>query len=618
MMFTIRFITDTYAPNDTVVLRASGPTAWQVDLGGDYDDGAWSFELDEADYANGLEFKFVLKPERWMIGANLALGPAEMGDPPPYTEVEITFPAVSEVATERGVVAQRLVTPNFDASHVYDVIVVGSGAGGGTLTSRLADAGRDILVLEAGPYLFPTHVANLPRRLRIGQFDKHIWGLWPDFKVVNYVNAEGSRFAGGQGFNLGGRSIFWGGLIPRLSEWELAAWPSAVREYLLASGYADAETEVNKTTFPDAPFQDQSRQFLQQALGQDFVVSDAPVAVQYRGFTNLSLAGGMWSAADLLLEDRLLDASKAASNWKRASPTINLNHAVWNVTLDPADDRRVTGVRCHDLLGGESRSYQATNVVLAAGTLESAKIALNSGLNDASGLTGKGITDHEIRYVHFTLPTGSPHTSSTSDPKFQSARLTAEHAAADPDHPFLIGLELGAEFNQGRYIDPADLTEEVRTHQDSLLCELVFQFNTPLVPGNSATTSGRPVDQGGAADPLIVNMQRSEPSDAAIASMTQITTDLLGQLDAQPVITENTGLALLQADLGSVAHEVGTLRMATDDQPGVLTSDLAFPGYDNLYACDNSVFPTSPAGNPTLTLIALALRLAAHLDASLS
>src|SRR5450755_1396562 len=100
-----------------------------------------------------------------------------MAKPDAYTEQRITFPAVSEVVTERGVVAQRLMAPNLDAAHVYDAIVVGSGAGGGTLASRLADAGRDVLVLDVGSYLFPTHVANLPRRLRIGQFDKHIWGL---------------------------------------------------------------------------------------------------------------------------------------------------------------------------------------------------------------------------------------------------------------------------------------------------------------------------------------------------------------------------------------------------------------------------------------------------------
>ena len=71
-------------------------------------------------------------------------------------------------------------------------------------------------------------------------------------------------------------------------------------------------------------------------------------------------------------------------------------------------------------------------------------------------------------------------------------------------------------------------------------------------------------------------------------------------------------LDLARAGLGGVAHEVGTLRMA-DDGTGVVDADLRFLAYDNLYVCDNSVFASSPAANPTLTLAALALRLGDHL-----
>lgn len=46
---------------------------------------------------------------------------------------------------------------------------------------------------------------------------------------------------------------------------------------------------------------------------------------------------------------------------------------------------------------------------------------------------------------------------------------------------------------------------------------------------------------------------------------------------------------------------------------GVVDADLKFEDYDNLYACDNSVYPDSPAANPSLTLAALAMRLAAKL-----
>jgi choline dehydrogenase-like flavoprotein len=63
------------------------------------------------------------------------------------------------------------------------------------------------------------------------------------------------------------------------------------------------------------------------------------------------------------------------------------------------------------------------------------------------------------------------------------------------------------------------------------------------------------------------------------------------------------------ADLGGVAHEVGTLRMTATGE-GVVDTDLAFRGCSNLYACE---FPVSPGVNPSLTTVALTLRLARHL-----
>ena len=55
----------------------------------------------------------------------------------------------------------------------------------------------------------------------------------------------------------------------------------------------------------------------------------------------------------------------------------------------------------------------------------------------------------------------------------------------------------------------------------------------------------------------------------------------------------------------------------SDQGDGVVDADLKFLSYDNLFACDLSVFPMSPAANPTLTLAALAIRLADHLKSQL-
>lgn len=75
---------------------------------------------------------------------------------------------------------------------------------------------------------------------------------------------------------------------------------------------------------------------------------------------------------------------------------------MWDVTFDPNNSKRVTGVRCYDPIDKQLRTYKAKAVVLSAGTLESAKFALNSGIpNDK---IGKGIVDHAIYYRHFVIP----------------------------------------------------------------------------------------------------------------------------------------------------------------------------------------------------------------------
>jgi choline dehydrogenase-like flavoprotein len=174
-------------------------------------------------------------------------------------------------------------------------------------------------------------------------------------------------------------------------------------------------------------------------------------------------------------------------------------------------------------------------------------------------------------------------------------------------HAFDIVLELGAEFNQGRYVDPDHLAQDENIRNGYMLCEIVFQYYSPLLAGNYLATNG--ADPG---NPVNLNVARAVPSQALLAEADQLAGTILTAFNAEPVLGEPGGLALQVADIGGVAHEVGTLRMA-DDGTGVVDKDLKFLDYDNLYACDNSVFPVSPAANPSLTTVALALRLASHL-----
>jgi choline dehydrogenase-like flavoprotein len=95
-----------------------------------------------------------------------------------------------------------------------------------------------------------------------------------------------------------------------------------------------------------------------------------------------------------------------------------------------------------------------------------------------------------------------------------------------------------------------------------------------------------------------------------MAEMDQYKQQILDRLNATVLPGDNH--LLNEAPLGGVAHEVGTLRLG-EPGAGVVDTNLKFNEYENLYCCDLSVLPTSPAANPSLTLVALALRLADHL-----
>jgi choline dehydrogenase-like flavoprotein len=507
----------------------------------------------------------------------------------------VGIPVQPALSTEYGVVAQRLLPRNVDETVDYDVLIVGSGMGGGILASALADAGANVLVPEAGSLLFPTHVGNLPRQLEIGRFDKNTWQLWPDFGVTNYTNAEGSDFRGGQAFNVGGRSVFWGGLTPRQTAWQLGSWPEVVRDYLIGDGYEAAEARLNSAKPPPSTFQQRSKTFLEQTI-KGFQAEDAPMAIQYVPPAPWMIPAGLFSTVDLLLEDALRLEPPAPLR----RPTVNVNHAVRSVTLEGT---RATGVRCYDMLDGVERNYKGGAVVLCAGTIESAKIALLSDIAGASDLVGRGITDHTIRYRHFTVPPAVAEATMTD-----SAKIVLQHPeASTAQHAFDIIVELGTELNQGRYVDLSDLAADENIRNGWMMCEIVFQYYADLREENFVEIVG-----ADPATPVSVRVDPAPPPPAVEQESDEIARAVLTAYGAEPVLNEGAWPALTVADLGGVAHEVGTLRMtATDD--GVVDTDLAFLGYSNLYACDNSVFPASPAANPSLTTVALALRLATHL-----
>src|SRR5437763_7847936 len=105
----------------------------------------------------------------------------------------------------------------------FDLVVIGGGTFGAVVAEHLFVAdptrSRRILVLEAGPFVLPEHVQNMP-----------FLGGAPDLRVP-WLNHPALNYSG-LIFAIGGRSLTWGGWSPELLDIEMNAWPAAARDAL--------------------------------------------------------------------------------------------------------------------------------------------------------------------------------------------------------------------------------------------------------------------------------------------------------------------------------------------------------------------------------------------------
>ena len=598
-MILLRYKTSYWIPPIGEITVRTERNDWK-DWPGRYEAGGWTFELPAETFAGTWQAKLVLDRVIWMNDPNLTLTVVE-GETHDISPDAVVFDERRRPVREYGQLQRRYFEPPVvPTDQPYDVIVIGSGIGGGILADEVSDLGFRVLVLEAGGLLFPTHVANLPRRHRLdrNQMIKHIWELWDDFQSKQYDKLANNDYDGAYGFNLGGRSLFWGAFIPRMTSWELDFWGQDVKWALEDVYYQRAEDVLGRSTQPRTLYLRRIFNLLRTSL-PELNHMDAPVSARQNPVDANTVATGIFSTADLLMESSLTAG--------RDGPLqINLNHLVERVS----ETANGVAVQALDLKAGEVRTYTAKFAVLAAGTVESARLALRSGLQP-NALIGKGLTDHPIHFSHFKIPRESAY----YDP-FTSAKILSQprEREGQPRRPYNILLEINADLNQGRYLDENILDDFIKSRGEWVLGEVVFLLNAELREDNFLQIAG--------------DDQRAQISAQRVPVNPQLEDELKAL--AKQIVVDGLGGEIIKQDFGSVggvAHEVGTLRMERTKgkyvdkhgtQVGVVNENLRFLGHERIYACDLSVFPTSPAANPTLTLAALAIRLADHLRTKLT
>jgi choline dehydrogenase-like flavoprotein len=588
--FYVKFRTQTYRPNHLVTIR-NNVDGWEQDIYGAYYNGDWVFFLEKAKYRQGLKMKFVLNRQVWMEGNDIELQP--FGEHI-FTEENILFASVQprylhgydNLRTDDSKLQQDAIPRNTDESILYDTVIIGSGMGGGILADALSDMGQRVLVLEAGSLLYPTHMTNLPGD----------WSRLPSHhQVGHFTNEPGSDFLSGVQMNFGGRSVFWSGLIPRMHDWELLSWPTNIREYLVSpDGYDRAEKLMRKQQTLGR-FQNRVVSELQSALS-DYQIEDLP---RSRHQPNLDRQGnlenviegstGMFSTAALLLDSLSFSGPVGRDNL-----TVNLNHLVTHIETD---GNKAVAVLCQDLMGNQQRRYRGKHIVLAAGSLETPRIALRSQLSDPNQKIGVGLTDHPAFFSNsYELDPTSPYAGFENHAKV----LMYHKQATSTEHPYNVELVINPKYWDVTHADD-DLWKQNIANDQRTMTRLQFVFASPLDDRNRIFYRGEGQKIG-------IKVNRNLSGSNLFPELRNLRNQVLDFLHAP----HNPDDGMHFGNEGTVHHAGGSMRMSSD-RTGVVDEKLRMEAYENLYVCDVSVYPMIPAANPCLTLAALALHLADHL-----
>lgn len=545
-----------------------------------------------------------------------------------------------------GAAQERLFLQYIGPRDDFDIIIVGSGIGGGVLADDLADRlgnRKRILVLEAGSFIYPTHVYNLCR-FSNASLAKHFGcdTFWQG------GTSDSQNFIGEKPqLTFGGRSIFWSGLIPSIQGWELDFFPPNVRLALESGLLNQAGELMNESRSMGATAGAIVTKLRQSPLAHDFSIQETPRALHQpylaadgvpkdEFFTEPT---GVFNTAELLINQ--VGLTPGVSHGDGPGLQLLLNHYVEDIQNHGTHFELVA----RNTLSGQIRTFRTPTAVLAAGSIESPKLLRRSSMypwlpDHVKPLVGRGLTDHPTsNEIHtFVTNIGNVPITKSSHAKivFYSRGLRDGNEIR---YPFNVEMNINHEYWHLRDNDPSaadqgDFSTNINTGPSRL--DIKFSFGNCLDDGNEikpappfgyvpeiAFRNLSWMDHlAGSRFPALAGWQKD--FNQIFAVMNHVTHQIFSQfqINGQAARPENEvwfGQGGKGFGWGTVHHAAGSLRMPyRSNHTGafnfqtIVDQDLRVAGTQNLYVCDMSVMPFSSASNPVRTLVALALRLSSH------
>ena len=515
----------------------------------------------------------------------------------------------------------------------FDAVVIGAGMFGGYCAEKVYNFGAannlKVLVLDAGQFLIPTHLQNLPDiGLNVpdplfpandpGTARDLVWGMaWRG--NVPFI---------GQAYCIGGKSLYWGGWCPRLLASDLANWPPTVAQYL-NQNYPLMEDQTgvsDDTEFIQGPLFALLKQRVSTILQAQSVpnldsVEDPPLAVQGQSPASGLFAFDKYSSIDLLIgaardAANLPDAQRRLFVVPNAHVTRLLTTSGSVVSLEAI----VNGVNCSLPISPRCA------VVLAVGTIESTRLALNSfptsPNNPAAELMGRNLMAHWRSNIFMRVKRSALDPGNTLPVDLQTAAMLVR--GSTPQGNFHIQVTASADpggnsdallFTMIPDIDQLDAT---LANQQSGWISIGFRgvsqqigdpsTSVPNPTGRWINLSPFEVDEFGlprAYVQLTTTASEDALANAMDAAILALANQLAGNNPANVQITSQD-----RDGLGTTYHEAGTLWMGTKVQTSVTDTNGRFHNVANAFCADQSLFVTVGSVNPTLTGLVLARKVA--------
>jgi choline dehydrogenase-like flavoprotein len=459
----------------------------------------------------------------------------------------------------------------------FDVVVVGSGAGGGVVAGELAERGRDVLLLEAGPHL---------TAIDFDRFEaKATHEFWWPIRFGHLSDGDVVAFLGGR--CVGGTTTINTKVALRAHEKDVAKWHPETG--LTSDGSAPFSLEEL------APHYEQVEQRLGVRERSDWQPCVRTIEAGFHALGHelepvYAYTDGTCMHCGSCLQGCPTNAGKSTGNtyisdaWARGLLELRADSHVDRVVIE---GDRATGVE----VGGET--VHADTVVVAGGALNTPQILRRSGL-DAPAI-GKFLGLHPVRLVyglfdepqdaHITYPISSHFMGHQHD---EDGGFVIEVSTIQDPISFATTLR----DDNGPMWGPR-LTDAVRKYR---------YWNGVLAMVNDENTATVAVDEDGHERfDLAFNERELGRLDAALEFSKQV----LEAAGAREI--RWTGIAS--------THVQGSCRMGDDPARSATDRNGKVHGIEGLYVGDSSLIPRTLSVNPSLTIMALASRLADHLAA---